>query len=74
MTPVDTAAPERLLTLPEVIQRTRKSRSAIYAALRTLPPNFPLPIKDGISTRFLESEINAWLAERVRERDMRGAA
>jgi len=68
VTPVDTVVPERLLTLSEVIQRTRKSRSAIYAALRTTPPTFPRPIKDGISTRFVESEVLAWIAARIAER------
>ena len=74
MTPVHNDAPERLLALSEVIQRTHKSRSAIYAAMRTTPPTFPLPIKDGISSRWLESGINAWVAERVRERDAKAAA
>lgn len=60
---------DRLLPLSEVRQRTSKSRSAIYAALRTSPPTFPRPIKDGFSSRWLESEIEAWIAARVAARD-----
>jgi predicted DNA-binding transcriptional regulator AlpA len=65
--------PERLLPLAEVISRTSKSRSAIYAAMREQPPTFPVAVKDGISTRWLESEIDAYIRLRVAERDARRA-
>ena len=67
-------APERLLTLPEVIRRTAKSRSAIYAAMRTKPPAFPIAIKDGCTSRWLASEIDAYIRKRVAERDAKAAA
>jgi predicted DNA-binding transcriptional regulator AlpA len=67
-------APERLLPLSEVMHRTSKSRSAIYAAMRAKPkPTFPLAIKDGISSRWLESEIDAYIRLRVAERDSKAA-
>jgi len=62
---------DRLLPLAEVIRRTSKSRSAIYAEMRTTPPTFPRPIKDGNSSRWLESEVSAWVAARIAERDSR---
>ena len=74
MTGTNTAAQERLIPLSEVMRRTCKSRTGIYAAIRANPPTFPRPIKDGFSSRWLESEIAAWLAGRVAERDKAAAA
>lgn len=71
MTTTNSAAHGRLLPLSEVIRRTSKSRTAIYAAMRTSPPTFPRPIKDGFSSRWLESEVDAWVTARVAERDAR---
>jgi predicted DNA-binding transcriptional regulator AlpA len=65
---------ERLLPLSEVMRRTSKGRSAIYAAIRCKPPRFPLPVKDGISTRWVESEIDGYIRSRIAERDAKAAA
>ena len=65
---------ERLLPLSEVMRRTGKGRSSIYAAIRTTPPRFPLPVKDGISTRWVESEIDGYIRSRIAERDAKVAA
>lgn len=74
MTGTNTTAPERLIPLSEVMRRTCKSRTAIYAAIRANPPTFPAPIKDGFSSRWIESEVASWLAKRVAERDAKVAA
>ncbi len=73
MEAVNTSLPERLLPLSEVIRRTSKSRSAIYAGMRANPPTFPTCCKDGISSRWLESEIDAYIRSRVAERDKAAA-
>lgn len=53
---------ERALSLSEVVLRTRKSKSAIYAGMAADPPTFPLARKDGANTVWLESDIDAYLA------------
>jgi prophage regulatory protein len=58
-----------LLPLAEVMRRTCKSRTSIYAGIRSNPPKFPRPIKDGFSSRWLENEVDAWVAERIAARD-----
>jgi predicted DNA-binding transcriptional regulator AlpA len=61
--------PTRLLPLAEVIRRTSKSRTSIYAGIRTEPPKFPRPIKDGFSSRWIEREVDAWIADKIAARD-----
>lgn len=65
---------ERLLNLREVRFLTGKGRSGIYAEMRINPPKFPRPIKDGCSSRWLESEVIAWMNVRVAARDAKVAA
>jgi prophage regulatory protein len=60
----------RMIPLPEVIRLTSRSRSRIYAEVQT--GAFPAPVKDGFSSRWLESEILTWIAERVDHRNSRG--
>lgn len=72
MEPVNVAPAERLLNLAEVVRRVSRGKSRIYADIKA--GNFPRPIKDGASTRFLESEIDAWIAERRAARDSQAAA
>ena len=66
----------RLLRLPEVKAKTGKCASAIYAEGAT--GAFPAPIKIGSrASAWVEAEVDAWIAERIRERDgesERGAA
>jgi prophage regulatory protein len=53
---------EQFLRLPAVIQRTGRSKTAIYT-----DPTFPKPIKiSKMSSAWLESEVNEWMAERVK--------
>jgi prophage regulatory protein len=61
-----TPTAERLLRLPEVESRVSLRKSAIYAGVKA--KSFPAPIK--LSTRAVawpESQIQAWITERIRE-------
>lgn len=56
---------QRILRLPDVKARTGLSRSTIY--LRLAAGNFPRPVSLGArSIGFVESEIDDWIAERIR--------
>lgn len=55
---------EHLLRLPEAKRKTGKSRSAIYKEMKE--GRFPQCISlGGRSVAWLESEIDAWIAERI---------
>jgi len=57
-----------ILRLPEVIQRTGKSRSSIYAGIRD--GSFIEPVKLGVrSIGFLEHELEDWIEAKLIERD-----
>lgn len=57
-------AKPRLIRRPEVEQRTGLQKSAIYQ--RAKDGTFPRPIKIGTyNVAWLESEIDAWVEERV---------
>jgi prophage regulatory protein len=59
---------DRVLRLPELMNRLGLGRSAIYRALRE--GSFPRPIK--ITPRasgWLQSEVDAWLAARITQRE-----
>lgn len=54
----------RFIDLPQVLDVTSASRSHIYALVAK--GEFPAPIKLGLrSTRWLESEVQAWMEERI---------
>jgi len=57
----------RLISISEVIRLTGRGRSRIYAAVAQ--GEFPKPIKDGSSARWVESEVANWIADRIAERD-----
>ena len=58
---------DALLRRTEVEQRCHISCTALYRLMRSEPPQFPLPLKIGPrKVRWLESEIEAWLASRPR--------
>ena len=62
---------EKLLRLPEVMTQTGLRRAAIYA--RIAEGRFPSPVKIGTrAVAWLQSEIEAWIADRVTARDRRG--
>lgn len=55
---------ERILRLPEVMERTGLGRSSIY--LNISENTFPKQIGLGErSVGWLESEVNAWIAKRI---------
>jgi len=63
----------KLLRLPEVLDRVGYRRSKVYSLIKE--KRFPRPVELGPKARgFLESEVDAWIAERIRERDERLAA
>lgn len=59
--PVEFAADDRMLSLGEVIEKVRLSRGAIYG--RIAEKRFPAPIKLGRSSRWLQSELDQWIAQ-----------
>ena len=56
-----------LLTLQEVEKKVKRKKSSIYA-----DKTFPKPIKVGGNNRWLESEIDQYIANKVAERDGKG--
>lgn len=57
---------QRFLRLDEVIDRTGRSRSSIYADMET--QSFPQSIKLGArAVGWLESDINAWIKARIQQ-------
>lgn len=56
-----------LLPRREVERRVGLGRSAIYE--RIAAGTFPRPVKLGASSVWVESEVEAWIAARIRERD-----
>ncbi len=58
----------KLLRLPQVIDRTSLRRSTIYEMMEA--GKFPRPVKLNLrSNGWVETEIDAWLASRVAERE-----
>lgn len=56
------------LRLPEVITRCGLQKSEIYRRVRS--GRFPKPVRLGArATVWTESEIDAWILERIAERD-----
>jgi prophage regulatory protein len=63
----------KILRLPEVLNRVGYRRSKVYALIKA--NRFPKPLELGPKARgFLESEVDAWIAELIKERDTRLAA
>ncbi len=61
--------PPRLLRIAGVQERTALSRSSIYRLMSA--NHFPRPVPLGEHGRgWLESEIEAWIEARIRERDL----
>jgi len=59
---------QKLLRLPQVIERTSVRRSTIYEMMQA--GKFPKPVKLNLrSNGWLESEIGDWLENRIAERE-----
>jgi predicted DNA-binding transcriptional regulator AlpA len=63
-TPNVPTQPIIFLDLKQVIQRTGRGKSTIYA-----DATFPKPVKDGGKNKWIEHEIVAWQQARINERD-----
>lgn len=59
--------PTRLIQRPEVERRTGLARTTIYDLIRA--GRFPRPTKVGRASLWVESEVEAWVLDRVAERD-----
>lgn len=64
-----TAAGERLIDIDTVLGRVRLGRSAWYERVRA--GTAPAPVHLGRAAAWVESEIDEWIAERVRARTRR---
>ncbi len=59
---------QKLIRLPQVIERTTLSRSSIYEMMSN--GTFPKPVKLNLRANgWLESEISDWVASRIAERE-----
>lgn len=62
---------KRLIDLKEVTRLTGLGRTAIYE--RMANSTFPRPVKLGTASRWVLSEIEAWIDQKIGERDLVGA-
>jgi prophage regulatory protein len=62
---------ECLLRFPVVAERVGLSRTSIYGFIKG--GTFPDPVKTGRGSRWLASEIDAWIAARANERPAKAA-
>jgi predicted DNA-binding transcriptional regulator AlpA len=60
----ETPSPRQLLTLKEVCALLRRSKASIYRDVAA--GHFPKALKIGASSRWLESEIHAYIAGAAR--------
>ena len=58
--------PLNLETLPEVMRRTKISRSHLYALIQL--GTFAAPVKAGTSSRWVASEVSEWIHARMADR------
>jgi prophage regulatory protein len=54
---------ERLIRLPDVSARVGMARTAIYKRIKE--GAFPSPVKTGRMSSWVESEIEAWIAQQI---------
>ncbi len=63
MNATHTSKPERMLKLKDVTEIVGYGHTAIYARIKA--GTFPAPVKLGYASRWLESEIQDWIAKQV---------
>lgn len=64
----NSAAATRLMRLAEVVERTGRTKSPLYRDIAA--GAFPAPVHIGPrAARWVESEVDAWIAARIAERD-----
>jgi prophage regulatory protein len=61
-----------LIKLAEVQKRTALSRSSIYA--KVAAGTFPRPVKQGASSVWVDTEVQAWIDRLIESRDQQHAA
>jgi len=60
---------QKILRLPQVIERTSLRRSTVYEMMQA--GTFPKPVKLNLrSNGWLENEISDWLAARIADREV----
>lgn len=64
-TPAAALPGERLIRLPAVLDLTGRGRTATLDDVKA--GSFPKPVKVGAATMWLYSEVQAWIADRVRQ-------
>lgn len=62
--PAASATADRLLRLPQVMAMTGRGRTATLDDVKA--GRFPAPVKAGRATLWAESEVQTWIAERLR--------
>lgn len=62
-----TEKPHRLIRLPEVMDRVGLSKATVYARIER--GDFPAPVRLGASSRWVESEIDAWVEKQIEIRN-----
>jgi predicted DNA-binding transcriptional regulator AlpA len=60
-------AARNLIKLAEVQKRTALSRSSIYA--KAAAGTFPRPVKQGASSVWVDTEVQAWIDDLIQRRD-----
>jgi prophage regulatory protein len=60
-------SPRRLLPLAEVMARVGLRKTAIYD--RVARGEFPAPVSLGATSRWVESEVDGWIAALIDQRD-----
>lgn len=68
----NTTPPPRLLRLKEVQDRVGMSKTTIYDRVKT--KSFPAPVHLGTLAAWVESEVDAWILDRIKDRDQGKAA
>lgn len=64
--PLDTQQPRRLLRMRDVSYQLSMSEAWIYRLIAA--GQFPKPIKIGQASRYRQSDVDAWVADRLAER------
>jgi len=64
--PAGSAPSDRLLTFEQLSDKVGMKRTAIYAAISA--GSFPVPVKIGKLSRWVETEVDAWIDSLKRQR------
>jgi prophage regulatory protein len=64
--PSQVGSKSRLIPLEEVMTRCGMGRTAVYSHIKK--GSFPAPVKIGTSSRWLSTEVDAWIAAIVATR------